>query len=139
GLNLARLLGSGEPFYVWGPEPGLYFYSGRRPVTGVLWDDPLFDSVLAPGLSQRTLAALDRSRPELVAIYSTDRNAAVEHPILECTPRHYRRLPRTRTRRAHDPDFAVLTGGRLERRASGLTWEDVMDGRTGVHDGSSYP
>jgi hypothetical protein len=129
GRKLGRLLEPGESLYEWGPEPGLYFYSETRPLTGVLWDDPLFDSVISAGLSGRTLKSLMEGRPELVVVYTTDRNARVVHPILEWVKREYRPLPRTRPRGVRDPEFFVLKGGRLDRRASDLTWEVVMSGR----------
>lgn len=138
GRSLDRLLEPGESFYVWGPEPGLYFYSKRHPVTGVLWDDPLFDSVIAGRLSGQTLTHLERSRPELVVAYTTDRNALVEHPILEWVGREYRRLPRAHAKGKHDPDFFVLKGGRLEQRAPGLTWEDLITGKTGQQGGTGH-
>lgn len=126
GRNLDRLLEPGESFYEWGPEPGLYFYSGKRPLTGVLWDDPLFDSVMSERLSVRTMEELARSCPELVVAYRTDHNAEVDHPILKWVARKYHQLPRSVSKGRHDPEFFVRIGGRLTRQMPALTWEDVM-------------
>ena len=136
GRNLGHLLNRDESFYVWGPEPGLFFYSQTRPLTGVLWDDPLFDSVISPILSKRTLHSLKLSRPELVVVYKTQRNARVMHPILEWVQDEYRLLPRTTRNEEDGPEFFIRKGGRLERRIPDLDWEDLM-GQQIVTAGSS--
>jgi 4-amino-4-deoxy-L-arabinose transferase-like glycosyltransferase len=131
GRSLRKILEPGESFYQWGPEPGLFFYSEIRPTTGVLWDVPLYDSVMAPELTARTLRDLER-RPELIVRYSHTRNMGLSHPILDLLAREYRKLDRLGTLSRNDPEFYILSGGALERRHADLTWDAIMN-RSGRH------
>lgn len=65
GRELGQLLAPGETFYEWGFETGLYFYSRRRPPTGVLDNEVLMKGPLVSDLSAQVLKELDRTHPEL--------------------------------------------------------------------------
>jgi hypothetical protein len=68
GKEISQILRPGETFYVWGAESGLYFYSRRRPPTGVIFCWHLYDFPYAPWLSNRVVRDLEKSQPELFII-----------------------------------------------------------------------
>ncbi|MDB9822137.1 hypothetical protein OAC89_00375 [Deltaproteobacteria bacterium] len=65
-MEIDKLLKPGETFYEWGAESGLYFYSQRRPPTGVVLFFPLIDGPLVQKLSQRVIEDLKKEKPELL-------------------------------------------------------------------------
>lgn len=109
------LLRPGETFYHWGSESGLYFYTGRRPPTGVLFIEPLLEGPCAPALSRRVLADLAREAPELVVARPQPGAASLPaHPVVRWVLSQYRPLPD----RLQPRQFVLLAraGGALERR-----------------------
>jgi len=68
GLEINKLLKPDETFYEWGAETGLYYYSQRRPATGVIFYYPLIQGPLTEKLSQRVIADLERNKPELLIL-----------------------------------------------------------------------
>jgi hypothetical protein len=114
GQELGQLLMPGETFYEWGFETGLYFYSQRRPPTGVLCSIPLVAGPLVSTLTARVLEDLERNQPELFLIMGKeDLNARPLHPVLEWCKNRYR-VFETR------PPFVlyVRQGGRLDVRSN---------------------
>jgi hypothetical protein len=74
-----------EAFYEWGAESGLYFTSGRRPLSGIIFAYPMLAGPLAGKLSRRLLDDLERSRPDLIVV--NDQTFAFaqtqgQHPVL---------------------------------------------------------
>lgn len=57
-----------ETFYEFGAETGLYYLTGRRPPSGLLYVYPLFDGPLVAQLSSRLADDLKRERPELFVL-----------------------------------------------------------------------
>jgi hypothetical protein len=79
GLEINKLLKPDETFYEWGAETGLYYYSQRRPATGVIFYYSLKRGPLIQKLSQRVIADLERNKPELLILRpKVKRN----HPVI---------------------------------------------------------
>lgn len=109
------LLLPGETFYHWGSESGLYFYTGRKPPTGVLFNEPLLEGPCAQNLTRRVLADLDREAPELVVFRpQPGARSLPAHPVVRWILGRYRPLPD----RLQPSQFVLLAraGGSLERR-----------------------
>ena len=91
GRELGQLLKPGETFYEWGFETGLYFYSQRRPPTGVICSSPLIAGPLVAPLTARVLEDLERNQPELfLTTGQGDLTAQPLHPVLEWFKNRYR-------------------------------------------------
>lgn len=66
--ELNKLLEPGETFYDFGHSTGLYFASGRKPPSGMLFADPLTEGPLQRKLSTRVQAELEQTKPEILVI-----------------------------------------------------------------------
>jgi len=108
GRELDAALKAGETFYEWGSESGLYFYSGRRPQTGVFFNYPLIGGPLVDKLTPRVLADLDRRQPELFIIHQA---YAFSGPISKWFSTRYQLFPDRPVR----GEFVIYArrGGRL--------------------------
>lgn len=116
GRTLAGLLKPNETVYQWGPHPEVYFASGSSPPVGVLWDDPLYEGPMQDELSARTLADLEAHPPELIAVYTTKRNAGQHHPVLDWIEDRYRQVPGSHSADEELPELYVRPNGPLEAR-----------------------
>lgn len=112
GLNLLP----SETFYEMGGEPGLYYYSRRRPPVGILfsneWDSRPSGSVLM----QRNIRDLSQHPPELLVTtqYWLAWGKNADLPIMQWCRKNYRFFP---TRARHGPFLLYLRrGGRLEQK-----------------------
>ena len=115
--SIEDLLRPGETFYHWGGEIGLYLYTGRRPPTGVLFNEPLLEGPCAADLTRRVLGDLNREAPELVVMRQQPGQASLPaHAVVRWILSRYRPLPE----RLQPYRFLLLarTGGALERRLS---------------------
>lgn len=117
GKNLRDVLQEDETFYQWGFEPELYFYSRKRPPTGVLHVRPLIRGPLQEKLTKRVLSEL-KSRPPALVVASkwTFRDVPSDHPIARWIKNNYRPYP------GNDLGHFVLfaeKGGDLEKRLLG--------------------
>jgi 4-amino-4-deoxy-L-arabinose transferase-like glycosyltransferase len=85
--ELDEILKPNETFYEYGSEPGLYFYTKRRPVSGVIIAYPLYEGPLSARFSRRVTAALESASPDLIIL-------AVQYPLSQHVAnfinRHYR-------------------------------------------------
>jgi hypothetical protein len=66
GEELGRHLPPGESFYELGCEPGLYYYSGRRPPVGILMSTHWDEGPLREGFMNRIQNDLAKSNPLLL-------------------------------------------------------------------------
>lgn len=92
--EINTLLAPGETFYEWGANPGLYFWTQRRPPTGVLVVTVLLHGSLSGELSERVVADLQRTEPELLVI--TKRNwpaKPTDNVVVNWLIEHYQPLP----------------------------------------------
>lgn len=93
--NLARginhLLLPGETFYEWGNESGLYFITGRRPPSGIIFAYPMQDGPLASALSERVRDDLERTKPELLVVHwDAMKKVSFALPLLNWCKQNYR-------------------------------------------------
>jgi hypothetical protein len=128
GKAIGELLAPDESLYVFGPESEIYFYSQRRPVAGVLYSFPLLGGPLVDKLTQRTLAQLQASPPEMVVICfdaGPQRSSVpiepeelarsvAKHPVVQWCLKHYTLYPQLQA----GPSVLcyVRRGGALARR-----------------------
>jgi hypothetical protein len=120
GEEIRSILERGETFYLWGSETGVYFAGKCSPPTGVFYNYPLLEGPLQEVLTERVLADIERSPPEMLVLPARGFPA---HPVVEWFKPRYELFP-------DDPvrgNFALLfrRGGRLEarllRKAKGLS------------------
>jgi len=92
GQELGRLLQPDETIYNWGNEVGLYFYSQRRPASGIIFYWPAILGPLAPALQSRLLADLQRSPPEIMITrrQHTSEDYQKNHPVMAWFSKNYR-------------------------------------------------
>jgi len=90
--ELDKMLASGETLYVLGIDPGLYFWSGRRPPTGVIWSTDLANNPLAEQHTKRALADLEREKPE-VLVSMLLAQVPANHPLVLWAQKQYIPLP----------------------------------------------
>ena len=86
---LDNALKPGDSFFAWGLDPGLYYYSGRRPITTVVSCHPLLDGPLVDSLEAQTLEELEKGRPPLVAISRQLLGARPHSPSLSWVLKNY--------------------------------------------------
>ena len=101
--ELDALLTPEEKLYVLGIDPGFYFWSGRRPPTGVIWSTDLANNPLAQEHTRRALADLEREKPEIFVINRLQAQVPPDHPVVEWAQKQYIPLP-------GNPDRGVLYG-----------------------------
>jgi 4-amino-4-deoxy-L-arabinose transferase-like glycosyltransferase len=90
--ELDALLTPEEKLYVLGIDPGFYFWSGRRPPTGVIWSTDLANNPLAQEHTTRALADLEREKPE-VFVSMLFAQVPANHPLVLWAQKHYIPLP----------------------------------------------
>lgn len=66
--ELNRLLEPGETFYDFGHSTGLYFKSGRKPPSGMMFLDPLTEGPLQQKLSERVQEEIETTKPEIMVV-----------------------------------------------------------------------
>ena len=64
--QINSLLTEDETFLLWGNTPNLYFLSGRKPPTAILFQQHLNESPVSERLVNQVKADLARERPELL-------------------------------------------------------------------------
>ena len=109
--RIDKLLPPGATFYEWGNETGLYFTTGRRPPSGIIFAYPLQAGPIAAQLSHRLLGDLQRDKPDLVIAANETLRITPQHPVLRWLEQNYQPFSRTR-------NFVLLArkGGELDRR-----------------------
>lgn len=77
-----HLLRPEETFFEWGDEAGFYYYTGRRPPSGILYAYPvIFIAPMRSQLEARLIADLEHAPPELVVV-----NTIYVYPTLQLLP-----------------------------------------------------
>jgi len=120
-VELDRLLAPKETLYVWGINPGLYFWSGRKPPTGLIWSTDLLLGPLAEKHTRRALQDLKKRPPEIVAVNLLHVERPQDHPVVRWITENYSPLS-TRPLRGTlygRPFFLIMArkGGRLAAAA----------------------
>lgn len=96
--QVSMVLGPGEEFYEWAEYPRFYYASGRRVPVGVIFGEQTLKDFgtyaggpLADELTRRTVADLEKNRPELVIWDKAWPPAGYEnHPVNAYILSHYR-------------------------------------------------
>jgi hypothetical protein len=112
--EIAHLFKDDETFFEWGAETGLYFYTQRRPPSGVFFHYPLVGGPLAQKLSQRVITDLERHKPELLIIPARLR-LPKEHPVIAWLLSHSWQTAHTQNNNKYF-SFFIRRGGNLEAR-----------------------
>jgi hypothetical protein len=110
--KIDNLLARDETFYEWGSETGLYFASGRSPISGITFAFPMLGGPLKEKLSLRLIEDLKKAQPDLiVADVPTMTLTEREHPVLVWFRENYKAFART-------DNFLLFArnGSGLERR-----------------------
>lgn len=113
--EIDHLLEPDETFYQWGGESALYFASGRKSPSGVIYIYPLFEGPLMKELTERLINDLEREKPSLIVInkrYAAD--GYNKNSALQWIGKYYEPLP-------VNPDrglffLMVRKGSELEKR-----------------------
>jgi hypothetical protein len=99
GAQIDRMLLPHETFYEWGNETGLYFYSRRRPATGVFYNIPLMSGSGKRPLRNRVLTELSSAPPELLVVVKDAMPLDERVTLLKWLSEQYVPLPAGRGRR----------------------------------------
>jgi len=92
-IEVDKLLEPDETFYVLGITPEMYFWSKRRPPTGVIWSTDMVNNPLAEKHTARALEDLEREKPEICVINMLYAQVPPDHPLLTWIEKWYRPLP----------------------------------------------
>ncbi len=92
-MKVDKLLENGETLYVWGQNPEFYFWSKRRPPTGLIWSTDLLNNPLAEKHTARALEDLKRERPEIFVVNIAQFAPPRDHPVIAWVSKQYIRLP----------------------------------------------
>jgi len=82
-----------EALYVWGINPEFYFWTKRRPPTGLIWATDLVEGPLAEKNTQRVLADLQKNPPEMIVFNLLHVKRPPNHPLLTWIQKNYTALP----------------------------------------------
>jgi 4-amino-4-deoxy-L-arabinose transferase-like glycosyltransferase len=103
--QINNLLTEDETFLVWGNTPNLYFLSGRKPPTAILFQQHLNESPVSELLINRVKADVARARPELLIVESG------KPPAPDWIARYYEPIPIYQNKNTYA--FYMRRGGRL--------------------------
>jgi hypothetical protein len=92
GRAVNRMLAANECLYVWGNDPGVYYYSDRRPASGIFWADRLLWGPLKGQATQKVLVDLNQNQPPLILIEETWKPSP-DHPVFQWILQHYAPSP----------------------------------------------
>lgn len=92
--HLSGWLTDREVFYQFGGQPGLYFETGRRPPSGIIYASPLMSGPVKDRLGRRLIADLERDPPDLYIISPGTLPAPNgEDPVTDWLTSRYRPVP----------------------------------------------
>ena len=92
-MEVDKLLQPDETLYVWGQNPEFYFWSKRRPPTGVFWSTDLMNNPLAQEHTIRALEDLEREKPEIFVLNDGQFRPPPNHPLIAWATKRYILLP----------------------------------------------
>lgn len=91
--DIDKILEPDETLYVWGINPEIYFWTKRRPPTGIIWSTDLIEGPLAEEHTKRVLEDLKAKQPKMVAINMLQLQTPRNHPVILWILENYRPLP----------------------------------------------
>ena len=103
--KINSLLTPDETFFLWGNTPNLYFLSGRKPPTAILFQQHLNESPVSEQLTERVKTDLAGERPELLITESG------KPPAPDWIAQDYEPTPVYQDKNTYS--FYVRRGGRL--------------------------
>ena len=87
--KIDEILEPNENLYVWGINPEIYFWTKRRPPTGVMWSTDLVEGPLADEHTKRALEDLEKEKPKMVAFNLLHVKRPKNHPVILWILRNY--------------------------------------------------
>ena len=95
GVAVHQMLLAEESVYVWGEDPGVYYYSNRRPASGIFWSNRLTWGPLKKPATLKVVDDLNKNQPSLILIEEGSPPPA-NHPVLQLIQHDYVLSPETR-------------------------------------------
>jgi hypothetical protein len=84
GHSVNQMLKPDECFYIWGVDPSVYYYSDRRPASGIFWADRLLFGPSKTWATQKVIADLEKTQPPLILMEeNTNLISSLDHPVLD--------------------------------------------------------
>jgi hypothetical protein len=102
GHSVNQLLQPDECFYIWGVDPSVYYYSDRRPASGIFWADRLLYGPSKTWATQKVIADLEKTQPQLILMEEDARlipsldHPALDHPLYRWISARYVESPETK-------------------------------------------
>jgi Dolichyl-phosphate-mannose-protein mannosyltransferase len=102
GHAVNQLLKPDECFYVWGVDPSVYYYSDRRPASGIFWADRLLYGPSKTWATQKVIADLEKTQPPLILMEEDEQlissldHPPLEHPVYQWISARYVESPETK-------------------------------------------
>jgi hypothetical protein len=102
GHAVNQMLKPDECLYIWGVDPSVYYYSDRRPASGIFWADRLLYGPSKSWATQKVLADLEKTQPSLILIEEKENlipsldHATPDHPVYKWISAHYVETPKAR-------------------------------------------
>ena len=91
--KIDEILEPNENLYVWGINPEIYFWTKRRPPTGVMWATDVIEGPLAEEHTKRVLEDMEKEKPKMVAVNMLQIKTPRNHPVILWIIKNYRPLP----------------------------------------------
>ncbi len=88
-----QMLAPDETLFVWGQNPGFYFWTKRKPPTGVIWSTDMMDNPLAEKHTARALEDLKREKPEIFVLNRLQFKTPPDNPVIMWLTKNYIPLP----------------------------------------------
>lgn len=98
GRAVKQMLTPDESCYVWGNDPGVYYYSDRHPASGIFWADRLISGPTQTRCTRKVMEDLHRTRPPLILVEDgwEFENIAPDHPVSHLLREDYQLVPEAR-------------------------------------------
>lgn len=102
GRAVNHMLKPDESFYVWGTDPSVYYYSDRRPASGIFWADRLLYGPTKAWATQKVIADLEKTQPPLILMEEDEKlipsldHPALDHPVYRWISARYFESPETK-------------------------------------------
>ena len=90
--KIDEILPKDETLYVWGINPEIYFWTNRRPPTGLIWSTDLIEGPLAKEHTKRVIEDLEKTKPKMIAFNMLQVNAPRNHPVILWIMKNYQPL-----------------------------------------------
>jgi hypothetical protein len=117
--TINKLLKDDETFYLWGFETGLYFYSGKRPPTRVVYHWHLLQPKYQEQMSKWVISDLSKSKPEAVILSKHAFDNFKTHPVASWLAKRYVTFPGSDINKSYL--FFIRKNGRIMNTQSQKT------------------